>query len=119
MLSEKGPVPAVQNAPRLIHPGQQMVVAAQQEQRPDGAPVSPGHLADLHLIQRGRNGAHAVLGEYQTQRPAELLPGQGGIPQNLGDFMFSYRGSSGRRTFSRIALISSSRSRRSGVISAP
>ena len=81
MLSEKGPVPAVQNAPRLIHPGQQMVVAAQQEQRPDGAPVSPGHLADLHLIQRGRNGAHAVLGEYQTQHPAELFPGQGGIPQ--------------------------------------
>ena len=87
MLLKKSSVPAVQNAPRLIHPGQQMVIASQKKQCPDGAPVSPGHLADLHLVQGGRDGTHAVLGEHQTQHPAELLPGEGRVSQDLGELI--------------------------------
>ena len=77
------PVIAVQNAAVPVDPGQQMVVGPQQEQHPDTVAVIAGDLADLHLIQRGGNGAHAVLGQHQAQQSGKFRAVQFRVPQDL------------------------------------
>ena len=77
------PVIAVQNAAVPVDPGQQMVVGPQQKQHPDTVAVIAGDLADLHLIQRGGNGAHAVLGQHQTQQSGKFRTVQFRVTQNL------------------------------------
>ena len=61
-----------------------MIVAAQKEHRPNSTAARAGHLADLHLIQGGGDCGHAVLCQHKAQHTAELLAGEGGIPQNFG-----------------------------------
>ena len=73
-------VPLLQNLPLLRlqqavarrRLGQHMVVGSQQEQALHPVPVVAGDLADLHLVQGGRDGAHAVLGQHQSEQPLKL-----------------------------------------------
>ena len=60
-----------------------MVVGPQQKQPLHRVPVVAGQLADLHLIQRRRDGPHAVLGQHQPQKPGKFLAGELHLPQDL------------------------------------
>ena len=60
-----------------------MVIGTQQKQTLNTVPVVAGDLADLHLIQRGRDRTHAVLGQHQTQQTGELLAVHFAVAQNL------------------------------------
>ena len=82
-LRQRLPVVAVQHAAVLLDLGQQVVVGSQQKQYPHPVAVVAGDLADLHLIQRGGDGTHAVLGQHQPQQSGELLAVQLRIPQNF------------------------------------
>ena len=82
-LLQGGPVLRIQQAVAAGGHGQHMVVGSQQEQALHPVPVVAGDLADLHLVQGGRDGAHAVLGQHQPQEPGELLAGQLRIPQDF------------------------------------
>ena len=77
------PVLRVQQAVAAGRHRQHVVVGPQQEQAPYPVPVVAGDLADLHLVQGGRNGTHAVLGQHQPQQPRELLTRQLRVPQDL------------------------------------
>ncbi|MPN27875.1 hypothetical protein SDC9_175309 [bioreactor metagenome] len=49
--------------------------------------VVPGDLAGGHLIQRGRNGPHAVLRQQQPKQPCEGLRVHGLVPQNFHELV--------------------------------
>ena len=50
-----------------------MVVGPQQEQVLVRMAVISGDLADGHLVQGHRDGAHAVLGHHLTEQPCKLV----------------------------------------------
>ena len=86
-LGQRLPVVAVQHAAVPVDLGQQVVVGAQQEQDADAVAVVAGDLADLHLIQRGGDGAHAVLGQHQPQQAGEFLAVQLRVRQNFHELI--------------------------------
>ena len=63
-----------------------MVVGPQQEQVLGGVAVIPGDLGDGHLVQRHRDGAHAVLGQHQAEQPLELVDGEPLLHQDRSGF---------------------------------
>ena len=82
-LLQNLPLLRLQQAVARRRLGQHMVVGPQQKQPLHRVPVVAGQLADLHLIQRCRNGPHAVLGQHQPQKPGKFLAGELHLPQNL------------------------------------
>ena len=62
---------------------QDVVVGPQEEQHLHLVPVVHGQLREGHLIQRRRDGAHAVLAHHQLQQAHKFLPAHRAIPQDL------------------------------------
>ena len=73
----------VENAAALARIGDNMIVDAQQKQVAHGMSVIAGDLADIHLIQRGGDGAHAVLGQHLAEQADELVRSHGLLTQQL------------------------------------
>ena len=86
-LGQLLPVVVVEDAAALAHGRQHVVVGPQEEQVLVRVAVVPGDLGDGHLVQRHRDGAHAVLAGHLPQQAAELVGLHGLVPQDLHELV--------------------------------
>ena len=82
-LLERLAVLVAQHAAARFRRGQHAVVRAEQEQRAHCMAVVSRHLADIHRVERHRNGADAVLRQHQPEELRKLLGVEHGIAQDL------------------------------------